>query len=316
MKGDNENSTETRPLIVLVGPTAIGKTNLSIQIAKEFGCEIVGMDSMQVYRYMDIGTAKISPEEQQGIRHHLIDIVNPDENYDAASFVEDCSNALDKIYANSQIPLLTGGTGLYLKAFTEGLFEGVPRDEEIRKDLNRKLTISGSHKMHEELSLCDPDMAKKIHPNDTSRVIRGLEIYLASGRSWTDHLRAQKRSAANTGRNMIIIGLTCPREKLYSRINLRVDIMLNQGLEGEVLSLLERGYHGGLKSMNSIGYRHMVNYLSDMWKWEEMRENLARDTRRYAKRQYTWFNKTEDLEWYEVEQGALVIDRIGEWLDR
>ncbi|WP_136806412.1 tRNA (adenosine(37)-N6)-dimethylallyltransferase MiaA [Desulfosediminicola flagellatus] len=303
------------PAIALVGPTAIGKTSLSIDLAKEFNCEIIGVDSMQVYKYMDIGTAKITHEEMAGIPHHLIDVAFPDEEYDAARFVREASAAIETIAEKGKIPLLTGGTGLYLKALTQGLFAGVPEDEKIRAELNERLVKDGSSKLHEELTSCDEISAHRIHPNDTNRVIRGLEIYIASGIPWSEHIRIQsEQQQGSILENILQIGLTCDRKRLYERINLRTEIMLDSGLEKEVRSLLEMGYNENLNSMGSIGYRHMLNYIYDKWTFAEMQELLARDTRRYAKRQYTWFKKIDGLEWNQVTETAKIKCRIESWL--
>lgn len=303
------------PVLALVGPTAIGKTALSLQIAREFDCEIISVDSMQVYKYMDIGTAKIRPEEMEGIPHHLIDVVYPDEEYDAARFVHDASKAIEEIAGKGKVPLLAGGTGLYLKALTEGLFTGIPENKNIRNILKKRLDAEGSSKLHEELAVCDPESAKRIHPNDSSRILRGLEIFLASGVPWSEHLRNQDRSGqGGVVRNILQIGLTCDRQRLYERINLRSQIMVEQGLEDEVRRLLEMGYDGTLNSMGSIGYRHMLNYIHSIWSFEEMLELLRRDTRRYAKRQYTWFNRISGIEWFEVGDHRGITARIADWL--
>lgn len=306
----------TTPIIALVGPTAIGKTSLSLQLAHDFNCEIISVDSMQVYRYMDIGTAKIRSEEMQGIPHHLIDIVNPDEEYDAARFVIDATRAIGEISDKGKLPLLTGGTGLYLKALTEGLFAGVPEDAGIRIELQGRLEREGSLKLHEELICCDPESAKRIHPNDSVRILRGLEIFQASGITWSAHLRHQKQ--AGKGRapfNALQIALTCDRERLYERINHRSQLMVEEGLEAEVRQLLRLGYGRNLNSMKAIGYRHMLNHLDAVWTFDEMLELLQRDTRRYAKRQYTWFRGIHGIEWFDVAETEKICRRISGWLN-
>jgi len=303
------------PILALVGPTAIGKTALSLQLARDFNCEIISVDSMQVYRHMDIGTAKIRPEEMQGIPHHLIDIVNPDEEYDAAHFVRDASRAIRVIIEKGRIPLLTGGTGLYLKSLTEGLFEALPENEDIRKELQKRLEAEGSSKLHEELKSCDPESAKRIHPNDSVRTIRGLEIFICTGIPWSAHLRRQKEAK---GKEVVFdalqIALTCDRARLYERINYRSRLMLEEGLEEEVKKLLTMGYGRELNPMKAIGYRHMLQYLDAIWSYDEMLELLQRDTRRYAKRQYTWFRGIRGVEWFEVEDTGAINTRIANWL--
>lgn len=303
------------PALALVGPTAIGKTDLSLEIARGCNCEIISVDSMQVYKFMDIGTAKIRPDEMAGIPHHLIDVAYPDEEYDAARFVREAQVAMAEITGRGKTPLLTGGTGLYLKALVDGLFDGVPENAEIREQLKQRAAREGSLKLHGELASCDRVSAERIHPNDTLRIIRGLEIFLASGVPWSEHLRLQKQDGqGGVVKNILQIGLTCDRQKLYQRINLRAEIMLEQGLEEEVMNLLKMGYHQELNSMKSIGYRHMLNFLNGEWSYEEMMEYLARDTRRYAKRQYTWFNRINNLEWFEVGDKDSIIQRMSNWL--
>jgi len=302
------------PVVALVGPTAIGKTALSLQLARGFDCEIVSVDSMQVYRYMDVGTAKIRPEEMEGIPHHLIDVVLPDEDYDAGRFVRDAISAIRSITAKGKLPLLTGGTGLYLKALTEGLFGELPRDNAMRKTLQKRLDQEGSSKLYEELKGCDPESAARIHPQDGFRIIRGLEIYLVSGIPWSSHLRRQQSCRdENVLNNVLQIALTCERELLYDRINYRSEQMIDQGLEEEVRKLLAMGYARELKSMNGIGYRHMINYLDHRYTMNTMLELLRRDTRRYAKRQYTWFRGIAAMEWFDVRDVEGIVQRITEW---
>jgi len=251
-----------KPILVVVGPTAIGKTNLSLAIAERYNCEIISLDSMQVYRYMDIGTAKVSMDEQQRIPHHLIDIVDPDDHYDANCFVNDALQALRGIYSRNRVPLITGGTGLYLKALIEGLFDVEENYPQLREKLRQRLDAEGSSKLHKELKVIDSTSADKIHVNDTHRLLRALEIYYGTGKSWTEHLEAQsKKKKKPLFGNILKLGLTCDRDILYKRINMRTSNMLHSGLQEEVSGLLQRGYVRDLKPMQAIGYRHMVEYL-------------------------------------------------------
>lgn len=300
-----------QPILVLVGPTAIGKTALSLKIAEKFNCEIISMDSMQIFKHMDIGTAKITKEEQGGIPHHLLDMVNPDEAYDASSYCDDALLAIEDIQSRGKLPLITGGTGLYLQSLCHGFFDGPKIDEKVRADIQAELEEQGGIEMHRRLSEVDPDSAERIHPNDSYRVSRALEVYKITGEPWSRLLRKQEKS--NRFTNILKIGLTMPREKLYERINYRTELMLSMGLEQEVKNLLDMGYSRELNSMGSIGYKHMANYLAGDWSYEEMQTLLARDTRRYAKRQYTWFNKVDDLLWHEVAGKAKVLDSIDDW---
>ncbi len=242
----------TQPVIALVGPTAIGKTELSLKLAEEFNCEILSLDSMQVYRFMDIGTAKATLGERKRVVHHLIDIVNPDESYDANRYVEDATEHIDDIHNRLKIPLLVGGTGLYLQSLVEGLFEGVGEFPELREKLQRRLAEEGCSKLHDELSSIDCNSAKRIHKNDTHRLLRALEIYYATGESWAKHIDQHNQTKGLRFCNLLKIGLTCDRETLYQRINERTSAMLHAGLQGEVEDLLSRGYHLRLKSMQSI----------------------------------------------------------------
>ena len=296
------------PVIVLVGPTAIGKTALSIQLVEKFSCEIISMDSMQVYRYMDIGTAKPSQEEMQQIPHHLINIVDPDDQYDAARFVRDSLAAIRDIEGRGRAALITG---LYLKALVEGLFAAMPTDKEIRQQLQERLDKEGRAGLHAELCRIDPESGARIHKNDSQRLLRGLEIYHASGKTWTELLEKQKTQEQGVVfTRMYQAALTCEREQLYQRIKERSRVMVEQGLLEEVQTLHGMGYEFELASMQSIGYRHAGNLLSGIWNQEEMMEHLIRDTRRYAKRQMTWFRRNNDLNWFNREEGERVGEQI------
>jgi len=286
--------------IVLVGPTAVGKTDLSLEIAEKFSCEIINVDSMQVYRYMDVGTAKPTRLERKRIPHHLIDIVDPDEDYTVADFIKDAAQAIVQISGRGHFPLLVGGTGLYLKGLQEGLFEIAPVNLRIRKDLRNRLKEEGRQRLFTELCLHDPLSAKKIHPNDTQRLLRALEIFHSTGISWSEHVASQQQGGPL--QNALKLGLTCDRKILYEKINLRVESMVRQGLRNEVQALLAKGYGSNLKSMQSIGYRHVINYLAGRWSWERAMELLARDTRHYAKRQYTWFRRDPEIYWFHPTQ--------------
>ncbi len=301
-------------MLVLVGPTAIGKTELSLRLAERFGCEIVSVDSMQVYKYMDIGTAKVSLEERARIPHHLIDVAEPDEEYDAASFVRDALQAIEQIHARGRVPLLTGGTGLYLRALIDGLSSGIGQFPEIREQLQQRLALAGPHVLHEELVQCDRYSAERIHVNDTHRLLRALEIYQATGRPWSEHILEHQKQRTPLFSNILQVGLTCERDLLYRRIDLRTRLMLKNGLEQEVRGLIVEGYSPQLKSMQAIGYRHMNNYLEGICNMAETERLLARDTRRYAKRQYTWFTAIAELEWLQVQDQKKIMERVQKWM--
>jgi len=305
-----------KPVLALVGPTAVGKTALSLLLAERFNGEIISVDSMQVYRFMDIGTAKVSPEERAKIPHHLIDVVDPDAEYDAASFVHDAFRAIEDIHHRGKIPLLTGGTGLYLRSLIEGLFSEIGHFPEIRDRLQQRLLADGPHKLHEELSIIDRYSAIRISANDSHRLIRALEIYQGTGKPWSEHIADHQLLKKSRFSNLLQIGLTCDRKILYHRIDLRTRLMLQNGLEQEVRDLLTQGYGPELKSMQSIGYRHMNNYINKLWDMAETERILARDTRHYAKRQYTWFNGIADLNWHDIQDQDLILDKIEQWLNR
>lgn len=307
--------TIEKPVLVLVGPTAIGKTALSLDLAYRFNCEIVSVDSMQIYKYMDIGTAKVTKEERGGIAHYLIDIIEPDEPYDAARFTSDAIAAIRNIHSKGKLPLLTGGTGLYLKALTKGILQGPPSDITIRNEFKKRLENEGPDILHDELAVYDRISAKLIHKNDTQRLLRALEIYHSSGKPWSSYRLSKTREKNHvTISNMLQIALGCDRTILYDRINLRTEIILENGFEKEVRDLLNRGYGNNLKSMSAIGYRHMANYILGNWQHEEMKRLLARDTRRYAKRQLTWFTKNEELHWTEPDKIKEITELIEQWL--
>ncbi|MDH4316773.1 MAG: tRNA (adenosine(37)-N6)-dimethylallyltransferase MiaA [Desulfobulbaceae bacterium] len=299
------------PVLVLVGPTAIGKTELSFIIAERFHCEIVSVDSMQVYRHMDIGTAKPSAEEQKRAPHHLLDMVDPDGQYDAARFAGEALEAIKQIHSRNNIPLLTGGTGLYLKALFKGLFDALPADDELRAKLWIRLREEGRESLHEELCRVDPESGRRIHIQDTQRLLRGLEIYLLSSVPWSEHLRRQQemQPPVRFG-NILQLALYREREELHGRIEQRSQLMMEMGFVEEVEKLRSMGYAPDLPSMSSIGYRHVNNYLDGLWDKNSMMEYLVRDTRRYAKRQLTWFRADSDLHWYHPADRKQLISHI------
>ena len=304
------------PVIVLVGPTAIGKTELSLRIAERFGCEIISMDSMQVYRHMDIGTAKVSWEEQQRVTHHLIDIRNPDEQYDAASFVRDALAAINTIGERQKTPLLTGGTGLYLSSLLNGLFDEIAVKHEVREHLRERLANEGRAVLHQELAIVDPESANRVHGNDTQRLLRGLEIYHSTGVPWSEHLRRQQACQCGPRlTNVLLLGLRSDRESLHRRIEQRTLKMMGDKFQQEFEFLLAQGYAPTLASMQSLGYRHMCAHLQGDWDLATATRQLIVDTRRYAKRQMTWFRRYADLQWFDRNQHKMMIDTISYFLD-
>ncbi len=305
------------PIIVLVGPTAIGKTSLSFSLAAEFGCEIISMDSMQVYRYMDIGTAKPTAEERQRVAHHLLDIVDPDEQYNAARFVADCLEAIKRISSQGKIPLITGGTGLYLSSLINGLFDTVHVSDKVGKRLAQMQEKMELADLYQELCRVDRATGARIHKNDRQRIIRGLEIFYSTGIPWSQHLQEQKTKGPTVlFTRMFAAGLTCAREMIYRRIEQRTAIMLAQGLVEEVESLRNMGFGPDLNSMQSIGYRHANQYIDGVWTFDDMERLLMRDTRRYAKRQMTWFRRIDSLRWYNRENKEKMINDIRLYFDK
>ncbi|MGE4401466.1 MAG: tRNA (adenosine(37)-N6)-dimethylallyltransferase MiaA [Desulfobulbus sp.] len=305
----------TSPIIALVGPTAIGKTALSMEMAERYGCEIISMDSMQVYRFMDIGTAKATEQERNRVRHHLIDIVDPDDQYDAARFVADALAAIADITNRGRIPLITGGTGLYLSALIKGLFEEIRVPQEIRDHLRNRLEIEGRETLYRELCAVDPESGHRVHINDTQRLLRGLEIFQATNITWSNHIQRQAQGAPQVRfSRMLQIGLSCDRKELYDRIKLRTFSIMSDDFQQEIEYLLAQGYGAELTSMQSIGYRHMVGCIEGTWDRPTATAALVQDTRRYAKRQFTWFGRSKDIHWYDVHQPATVLADIDTFL--
>jgi tRNA dimethylallyltransferase len=241
--------------------------------------------------------------------------VDPDDAYNAARFVTDCLDAVRKIHRHGSIPLLTGGTGLYLAALKRGLFELPSIDRSVRDKLQLQLKEAGIECLYEQLYVHDPESADRVHPHDRSRIIRALEIYLSTGMTMTEYMQRQALQTSHPEfKHFLTIGLTCSRELLYKRINERSVQLIEQGLETEVRSLLAKGYSSRLQSMQSIGYRHMINYIEGIWSLEQCVELLARDTRHYAKRQFTWFNRDESIVWFNRTKPDGVIGCIDQFL--
>jgi tRNA dimethylallyltransferase len=287
-------------VIVICGPTGVGKTAVGIQVAETLGGEIISADSMQIYRYMDIGTAKPTVDEQNRIFHHLIDIVDPDEDFDAVRFAKMAREKVLQLHHRDVLPVVVGGTGLYIKALLQGLFQSNPADPIIRERLMKEAAENGSSRLHDRLQQVDPDTAERLHPNDSYRIVRALETIESTGRSISDH--HQDHGFADEPFQALKICLQMDRQKLYDRIDQRVDLMIEAGLVDEVQKLLGMGYTADLKSMQSIGYRHMVDVIEGRLSRDEGVRTLKRDTRRYAKRQFTWFGADQEIHWYEPGQ--------------
>ncbi len=286
-----------KPLIILTGPTAVGKTKLSIQLANAVNAEIISADSMQVYRHMDIGSAKIMPEEMQGIPHHLVDCLNPDEEFNVVKFQEMAKKAMVEIYAKGKIPLLVGGTGFYIQAVTGDIdFSQHGEDTSYRDYLEELAKTQGAEVLHQMLQKIDPESAKAIHQNNVKRVIRALEYFQQTGSPISQHNEEQRQKQSPY--NVAYFVLNDERSKLYARIDERIDKMMDAGLLEEVKKLKEMGYHKEMVSMQGLGYKEILSYLDGTWTLDEALYVLKRDTRHFAKRQITWFKREHNVEWF------------------
>ena len=298
-----------KPLIVLTGPTAVGKTSLSIYLAKAVNGEIISADSMQVYKGMDIGSAKIRKEEMQGVTHYLVDILEPEEEFHIVKFQELAKAALEEIYAKGKIPILVGGTGFYIQAVTRDIdFTQAEQETSYREELEQFAKEKGAEYLHEKLREVDSKSAENIHANNVKRVIRALEFYHQNGTPISEHNEEQKQQTSPY--NLAYFVLTAPREILYERIDRRVDQMMEEGLLEEVKSLRERGCHRGMVSMQGLGYKEILAYLEGEYPLEEAVRILKRDTRHFAKRQLTWFRREQDVIWVDKEQFLLSLIHI------
>ncbi len=296
---DNRPSAGKRPrLLALIGPTAVGKTSYSLHIAKAWNAEIISGDSMQVYRGMDIGTAKLPPEDRQGIPHHMLDICEPEHAFSAAEFQERCRSLILDIDARGRLPFLVGGTGLYVESLCyEYEFSTAGSDDAFRGEMQRFAETRGAEALHARLRSVDPASADRLHPNDLRRVIRALEIQHLTGETMSSQLEGQKK---RTPYELCIVGLTMDRQRLYDRVDQRVDLMMEEGLGDEVRRLLERGVPESAVAMQGLGYKELVPYVKGERTLEEAVYLLKRDTRHFAKRQLSWFRHMKDIEWVDV----------------
>ncbi|MEW9667729.1 tRNA (adenosine(37)-N6)-dimethylallyltransferase MiaA [Ammoniphilus sp. 3BR4] len=284
-------------LLVIVGPTAVGKTALSIDLAKELSGEIISGDSMQVYKGMDIGTAKITKEEMESIPHYLIDIIYPHEAFSVADFQHESRRLITDMNYRGKLPMIVGGTGLYIQSVIyEYQFSEAQKDHSLRDALEKFAEEHGKEALHQRLQSIDPITAERLHPNDVKRVIRALEIYQLTGKPMAEF---QQRSPESPYQ-LCLLGLTMERSVLYERINRRVDIMVEQGLVDEVRRLLDEGYHKGLQSMQGIGYKEMVEHLEGTLSLDEAVELIKKNSRNFAKRQLTWFRSMKDITWQDM----------------
>ncbi len=303
-------------IIVIVGPTAVGKTYISVELAKKLNTEIISADSMQIYKGMNIGTAKITEEEKQGIIHHMIDIISPDEEYSVSEFKYDAEKIIDRLLSENRIPIIVGGSGLYVNSLIYDLdFGNTKSNKKLREYYTYYYKEHGEDALYDKLLKIDPVAAEKIHKNNIKRIIRAMEVYDITGVKFSE-LNTDIRKKSNKY-DCILIGLSMERKVLYERINQRVDEMLSKGLVDEVNSLIKKGYRKNLVSMRGIGYKEIIEYLEGNTDYEEAVNTLKQNTRRFAKRQYTWFLKDENVKWFSVDNPSEIdktLDSIIEYL--
>ncbi len=287
-------------LVIITGPTAVGKTDVSIKLAKKLGGEIISADSMQIYKYMDIGTAKVKKEEMDGIKHHLLDFIEPDEDFSVASYKEKATKIITEINKSNKIPFIVGGTGLYINSLVYDLdFIDVKADEEQRRKYEDMAKRYGKAYLLDLLRKIDPLTSSKYNENDTQRIVRALEVYDKTGIRMSEQAKNFRRPTEKY--QVLMYCLYLNREDLYSRINKRVDIMIEDGLLNEVEDLLNRGYSKNLPSMKAIGYRELIRHLEGEWSLDEAIGKIKQFSRNYAKRQLTWFRRDDRINWIDID---------------
>lgn len=284
-------------LFVLTGPTAIGKTELSVNLAKDLNGEVISCDSMQIYKYMDIGTAKVTREEAAGIKHHMVDLIDIDQEYTVADYKEDATGIITNLNKEGKLPIVTGGTGLYINSLVYELnFVRIAPNQEIRDKYEKIVDERGNDYLHKLLENVDFESAKKIHPNDVKRVVRALEIYDQTGKTMTEYNKDFRKK--NTSYNLVMVGLDMDREKLYDRINHRVDLMIENGLIEEVKSILDMDYDRNSIALQGIGYKEIISYLEGEISLDKAIKDIKQGSRNYAKRQLTWFRRDKRIKWF------------------
>ncbi len=295
---------------MILGPTCVGKTQISLKLADILKGEIVSFDSRQIYKFMDIGTAKPTKEEREKICHHLIDLISPDEEFTAADYGKKAREIIQKIIKRKKQPIAVGGSGLYLKALIEGFFQGPKADEKIRERLQGEAQRFGEPHLFRRLKEIDPPAAERIHPNDLVRIIRALEVYELTGKSISTWQREGKYEPFPV--RFVKIGLSLNRKTLYQKINSRTEEMISRGFLEEVKGLKEKGFTPKLKALRTVGYQELVNYLEGKFELQEAIEKIKLNTRHYAKRQLTWFRKEKEIVWMDAEDDNL-IEKILEY---
>ena len=293
----NKNKMK-KPLVIITGPTAVGKTELSIRLAKEIDGEIISADSMQVYKHMDIGTAKIRKDQMDGVKHYLIDILDPKEEFNVVEFKKYAKNAVNEIHRQDKIPIVVGGTGFYIQALLYDVdFEDSKEDSQYRSKLEELAETKGREYVHDKLKEVDPESANNIHPNNLKKVIRALEYYKETGEKISDHNKEQRQKESPY--NFAYLVLNDDRYNLYKRIDARVDKMIEEGLIDEVKGLIDKGCTKDMVSMQGLGYKESISYLEGESSLEDAIYTLKRDTRHFAKRQITWFNREKEVSWID-----------------
>lgn len=291
------------PLLILLGPTAVGKTELAVRLAKELGTEIISADSRQFYKFMDIGTAKPSKEEQKEVKHHLIDVVLPDARFSVADYKREAEKIIMELHGKGQIPFLAGGSGLYIRSVVDGLFQSPDPDPGFRKKMEEDAMEKGNLYLYEKLQSVDKETADRLHMNDIFRITRALEVFEKTGLPIS---RLQKEKTEKLDYNILMIGLSRERSALYNLIERRIDKMIESGLVKEVEGLLDKGYEKGLISMQGLGYKEIIGSLEKEYPFERAVYLLKRDTRRFAKRQMTWFRKDKRINWFGLPDGEIM----------
>ncbi len=293
------NVLKENKVLILVGPTAVGKTDVSIHIARKLGGDIVSADSRQVYKYMDIGTAKPTHEQLDSVQHHFINVREPDQFYSAGEYGREARNCVYGLLRNGIVPVVVGGSGFYIQALVDGLFAPGVSDLTVKEKWHKKVETDGVESVFAALEKVDPVSAKRLHPNDIQRVVRALEVYDLTGEPISIYQKGQEDAADF---QPVFVGLTRERSELYSRIEYRVDEMFKDGLLEEVESLKKQGFDGSLNALKTVGYKEVFAYLNNELVFTEMVDTIKKNTRRYAKRQLTWFRKDLRIEWLDIDR--------------
>lgn len=317
MRALTDKQVQLKPLVVVLGPTAVGKSRIALEVAKHYGTEILTADSRQVYRGLDIGTDKPPTASWDGVPHRLIDVVNPDEPFNAGLFRRHATDAIVQLLYQKRLPLVAGGTGLYIRTLLQGLCEAPPSNPSVRARLRDEAREQGDDRLYARLVEVDPTTAAKLHPRDSAKVVRALEVYQLSGRPISEF--QQRHRFLDRPFSTLIIGLDRERAHLYRRIEERIEWQLANGMIQETRTLLERGYSRDCAAMKGLGYRQVAAHLAGEYDWDEMVRRFKRDTRRFAKRQMTWFRQERDVTWLKLDESEPVdraVQRIVNLIDR